>query len=72
MALAVLAEPALGLFAMYSCNRGLRMLPPRGGGVRLDIMGSLLLASTIVSCLLALSWGGSSLMAGSRRKSWDC
>jgi EmrB/QacA subfamily drug resistance transporter len=50
----------LGLFAMYSCNRGLRMLKPRGGKIRLDILGSLLLASTIVSCLLALSWGGAS------------
>jgi EmrB/QacA subfamily drug resistance transporter len=48
----------LGLFAMYSCNRGLRMLKPRGGKIRLDILGSLLLALTIVSCLLALSWGG--------------
>jgi EmrB/QacA subfamily drug resistance transporter len=50
----------LGLFAMYSCNRGLRMLKPKGGKVRLDILGSMLLALTIVSCLLALSWGGSS------------
>ncbi|WP_335617493.1 MDR family MFS transporter [Bordetella bronchialis] len=50
----------LGLFAMYSCNRGLRMLKPRGGKVRLDIMGSLLLAASIVACLLALSWGGAS------------
>jgi MFS family permease len=46
----------LGLLAMYSCNRGLRMLKPRGGKVRLDILGSLLLALTIVSCLLALVW----------------
>jgi EmrB/QacA subfamily drug resistance transporter len=50
----------LGLFAMYSCNRGLRMLKPKGGKVRLDILGSLLLCMTIVSCLLALGWGGSS------------
>jgi EmrB/QacA subfamily drug resistance transporter len=50
----------LGLLAMYSCNRGLRMLKPRGGKVRLDILGSLLLALTIVSCLLALGWGGTS------------
>jgi EmrB/QacA subfamily drug resistance transporter len=48
----------LGLVAMYSCNRGLRMLTPKGGKVRLDIVGSLLLALTIVSCLLALGWGG--------------
>ncbi|HTJ99393.1 MAG TPA: MDR family MFS transporter [Bordetella sp.] len=50
----------LGLIAMYSCNRGLRMLKPRGGKMRLDLLGSLLLAATIVSCLLALGWGGSS------------
>ncbi|ARP87522.1 MDR family MFS transporter [Bordetella genomosp. 9] len=50
----------LGLFAMYSCNRGLRMLKPRGGKVRLDILGSMLLASAIVPCLLALGWGGAS------------
>jgi EmrB/QacA subfamily drug resistance transporter len=48
----------LGLLAMYSCNRGLRMLTAKGGKVRLDILGSLLLALTIVSCLLALGWGG--------------
>lgn len=48
----------LGLIAMYSCNRGLRMLKPKGGKVRLDILGSLLLTMTIVCCLLALSWGG--------------
>lgn len=50
----------LGLIAMYSCNRGLRMLKAKGGKARLDIVGSLLLTLTIVSCLLALSWGGTS------------
>ncbi|WP_233235754.1 MDR family MFS transporter [Bordetella sp. LUAb4] len=48
----------LGLVAMYSCNRGLRTLKAKGGKARLDLLGSLLLALTIVSCLLALSWGG--------------
>jgi EmrB/QacA subfamily drug resistance transporter len=48
----------LGLIAMYSCNRGLRMLKPKGGKVRLDLLGTLWLTGTIVSCLLALGWGG--------------
>lgn len=48
----------LGLLALYACNRGLRLLTPKGGKLRLDLPGSLLLAATIVSCLLALGWGG--------------
>jgi EmrB/QacA subfamily drug resistance transporter len=50
----------LGLLAMYACNRGLRSLRPKGGKARLDVAGSLLLTLAIVSCLVALSWGGSS------------
>ena len=48
----------LGLLALFSCNRGLRLLTPRGGKLRLDVPGSLLLAAAIVSCLLAFGWGG--------------
>lgn len=51
----------LGLLAMTLCYRGLAHLPPARhapGKPRVDWLGAVLLTVAIVSCLLALSWGG--------------
>ena len=48
----------LGIAAILLCDRALRLLPVRGGRVRIDVPGALLLVCAISSGLLALSWGG--------------
>jgi EmrB/QacA subfamily drug resistance transporter len=49
----------LGLWAMWLCNRALKMLPVRGGGGKIDYLGATLLMSGVTMLLLVLSWGGS-------------
>ena len=48
----------VGIAAMLLCDRALRLLPVRGGRVRIDVPGALLLVSAISCWLLVLSWGG--------------
>ena len=48
----------LGIAAFILCDRALRLLPVRGGPVRIDVPGALLLVFAITSALLCLSWGG--------------
>jgi EmrB/QacA subfamily drug resistance transporter len=49
----------LGLWAMWLCNRALKMLPVRGGGGKIDYLGATVLMSGVTALLLVLSWGGS-------------
>ena len=48
----------LGLWAMWLCNRALKMLPVRGVGGKIDYLGAALLMSGVTMLLLVLSWGG--------------
>lgn len=48
----------IALLAMVLCHRALRLLKPRGGRVRIDWLGALLLTGGVSSWLLVLSWGG--------------
>ena len=48
----------VGIAAMVLCDRALRLLPVRGGRVRIDVPGALLLVCAISCWLLVLSWGG--------------
>ena len=52
------ANLPIGALAFLLCHRGLRVLPVRGGGGRIDVPGALLLAACTSSFLLVMSWGG--------------
>lgn len=48
----------LGLVALWLSQRGLRRLPVRHGGGRIDYAGAVLLTGAITAFLLLMSWGG--------------
>ncbi len=50
---------------MWLCNRGLKLLPVRGGRGRIDYIGATLLTAGVTALLLVLSWGGSEYPWGS-------
>jgi EmrB/QacA subfamily drug resistance transporter len=52
------ANVPIGIAAFMLCQRGLSVLPVRGGGGRIDYLGAALLAVATGACLMVLSWGG--------------
>jgi EmrB/QacA subfamily drug resistance transporter len=49
----------LSLWAMWLCDRALRVLPVRGGRGKIDYLGAALLMGGVTDLLLVMSWGGS-------------